>query len=52
MTVGTNGVVDPASLFSTLQGFITGPLLTGSITLFVVGLTIKLAFKWVKKFAK
>ena len=41
-----------SSTFSTVQSFITGPILTGSVALFVAVLTIRLGFKYVKRFAK
>lgn len=45
-------VVDPTDLFTTIKDFITTKVLPASAILFVIGVTIRVAFSRVKKYAK
>jgi len=42
---------DPTSLFTEVTTWITGVLIPATVALFVLGITIRLGFKMVRKFA-
>ena len=43
---------DPTAVTTEVTTWLTGVLIPGMIGLFVLGITVRLAFKWIKKFAK
>lgn len=48
----TGGAYDPSSLFTTVTTFITTNLLPATVGLLVLSISVRLAFKAVRKFAK
>ena len=47
----TNGVFDPIALFTTVTTFLTGQLLPAVAGLIVLGISVRLAIKAVRKFS-